>query len=48
MQNHIKKHHDFSTKIEDDSIALLEVIKILMHVTVCVQYLFETLTDIQR
>ena len=34
MQNCIKQHPDFSSKIKDDLIALLEVIKTLMHTTV--------------
>ena len=48
IQNYIKQHSDFSSKIKDDLIALLEVIKTVMHTTVCGQYPFATLTNILR
>ena len=48
MQNCIEQYPDFPSKIEDDLIALLEVIKTLMHATVHAQYPFATLTDVLR
>ena len=38
MQKRVEQHPDFKTKIKDDPIALLEVIKTLMHATVRAQY----------
>ena len=35
MRSRIEEHPDFVTKIEDDPIALLEAIKVLVHDTVC-------------
>jgi hypothetical protein len=40
MQSRIEEHPDFTSKIEDDPIALLEAIKVLMHDPVRAQYGF--------
>jgi hypothetical protein len=45
MQARIEEHPDFSTKIEDDPIELLEALKTLMHDTVRAQYPLMSMTD---
>ena len=45
MQSRIEEHPEFKTKIEDDPIALLEVIKTLMHDTVRAQYPLVSVTE---
>ena len=45
MQRKIKEHPDFATKIEDDAIQLLEVIKTLMHDTVRSVYPMSSIVD---
>ena len=48
MQARIEEHPDFAAKIEDNPIALLEVIKTLMHDTVRAQYPMISMTDSLR
>jgi len=45
MEQRVEAHPDFKTKIEDDPIALLEVIKTLMHDSIRAQYPFVSATD---
>ena len=45
MQARIEEHPEFETKIEDDPIQLLEVIKTLTHDTVRAQYPIASMTD---
>jgi hypothetical protein len=45
MQNRIEEHPEFDSKIDNDPIALLEVIKILMHDTVRAQYPEVSMTE---
>ena len=48
MQQRIEEHPDFTSKIEDDPIALLEAIKVLMHTTVRAQYPYITLLQAEQ
>jgi len=45
MQSRIEEHPDFESKIQNDPIALLEAIKILMHDPVRAQYPMVSMTD---
>ena len=45
MQSRVETHPDFDNKIKNDPIALLEVIKILMHDTVRAQYPMVSMTE---
>ena len=45
MQQRIEAHPDFSKKIEDDPIALLEALKSLTHSTVRAQYPLRNMTE---
>ena len=45
MRSRVEEHPDFETKIDDDPIAPLEAIKVLMHDTVRARYPFASMTE---